>query len=152
LKQMVPAIARVALVFNPATSPQFQLYQNALEAAAPALGLDVITAPIHSTNEIETTLARLARDPNIGLIFPPTSFTIPKPIVEPVARYRLRAIYGQDDYASEGGLMSYFNDLSEKYRLAPFYIDRTLKGTKPGGLPVHLPTNFKFMVNRKTAA
>src|SRR5262249_45706478 len=66
LKQMVPAIARVALVFNPATSPQFQLYQNALEAAAPALGLDVITAPIHSTNEIETTLARLARDPNIG--------------------------------------------------------------------------------------
>ena len=52
---------------------------------------------------------------------------------------------------AEGGLMHYFNDISEQFRLAPFYVDRILKGTKPGDLPVHLPTRFKLIINRKTA-
>ena len=52
---------------------------------------------------------------------------------------------------SEGGLMQYFSDMSEQYRLAPFYIDRILKGAKPGDLPVQLPTRYRFVVNRKTA-
>ena len=56
------------------------------------------------------------------------------------------------DTGIDGALMSYFNDSSEQYRLAPFYIDRILKGAKPGELPVHLPTRFKFIVNRKTAS
>jgi putative ABC transport system substrate-binding protein len=70
-----------------------------------------------------------------------------------VARYRLPAIYGTVDEAfmAEGGLMYYFTDPSEPFRLSPFYIDRILKGTKPGDLPVHLPTRFKLIINRKTA-
>src|SRR5262249_9785302 len=86
-----------------------------------------------------------------GLIFLPNQSNA-KLIIELVARYRLPAIHAATDYLDEGGLMSYVNDASEQYRQAPYYIDRILKGTKPGDLPVQLPTKFKFMVNRKTAS
>ena len=153
LKQMAPSIKRVALVFNPETSPQSRLFVSAIEAAAPSLGVAMMTAPVQSTAEIEATLARLSREPNIGLIFSGDTFTRlrAKLIVETVARYRLPAIYGQEEYMTEGGLMLYVNDPSEPYRLAPLYIDRILKDTKPGDLPVQLPTRYRFVVNRKTA-
>jgi len=109
---------------------------------------------VHSTVELEATLARLAREPNIGLIFSGAFLSLrAKLIVETVARHRLPAIYGGVDetFMAEGGLMHYFNDISEQFRLAPFYVDRILKGTKPGDLPVHLPTRFKLIINRKTA-
>jgi putative ABC transport system substrate-binding protein len=154
LKQMAPSIARVAIVFNPEFSPQSKRYVRAAEAAAPSLGVEVMTAPVHSTPEIEATLARLAREPNIGLIFPTGAFmgSRAKLIVETVARYRLPAIYSIEAFMAEGGLMQYRNDQSESYRQAPFYIDRILRGTKPGDLPVQLPTKYKFIVNRKTAS
>jgi putative ABC transport system substrate-binding protein len=129
---------------------------SAVEAAAPSLGVEVMTAPVHSATEIEAMLARLSRDSNIGLIFPSDIFTTlrAKLIVETVARYRLPAIYGAADevFTLEGGLMHYFNDPSEAFRLAPFYVDRILKGAKAGDLPVHLPTKFKFVINRTTAS
>jgi putative ABC transport system substrate-binding protein len=127
---------------------------STIEAAAPSLGVEVIAAPVHSTIELETTLARLSREPNVGLIFPTGAFTIlrAKLIVESLGRYRLPAIYTRDAMMAEGGLMQYSDDLSEQFRLAPFYVDRILKGTKPGDLPVHLPTKFKLVVNRKTAS
>jgi putative ABC transport system substrate-binding protein len=112
----------------------------------------VTTAPARGSSEIEPTIARLSPEPNNGLIFLPGSWTFSqaKLIVEAVARYRLPAIYGSDRY--EGGLMSYFNDNSEQYRQAPYYVDRILKGTKPGDLPVQLPTRFRFVINRRTAS
>jgi putative tryptophan/tyrosine transport system substrate-binding protein len=154
LKQMVPSIARVAVVFNPEASPQSKFYLNAVQAAAPSLGLNVMTAPIQSMAEIEPTLARLSREPNLGLIWLPdnSSLSRTKLIAATVAHYRLPAIHGSRDYVSEGGLMHYGNDLSEQFRQAPYYIDRILKGAKPGDLPVQLPTRFKFIVNRKTAS
>jgi putative tryptophan/tyrosine transport system substrate-binding protein len=154
LKQMVPSLARVALVLNPEVSPQFRFYLSALQAAAPSLSVGVTAAPVHSTSEIESTIARLSHEPNVGLIFPTSSFTTSraKLIVEAVARSRLPAIYSQDLFVTEGGLMSYFIDTAEPFRLAPFYVDRILKGTKPGDLPVQLPTKFKFIINRKTAS
>jgi putative ABC transport system substrate-binding protein len=154
LKQMAPSIARVAFVFNPETSPQSKLFVSAAEANAPSLGVKVITAQVASAAEIEPTLAQLSREPNTGLVFPVGLFTIlrAKPIVETVARYRLPAIYADQAFMAEGGLMYYYNDESEPYRLAPFYVDRILKGTKPGDLPVQLPKTFRFIVNRKTAS
>jgi putative tryptophan/tyrosine transport system substrate-binding protein len=151
LKQMVPRTERVALVFDPAATPQLNLYVREVEAAAPSLGIQVTTAPVRASSEIEPTIARLSPEPNNGLIFLPGSWTFSqaKLIVEAVARNRLPAIYGSD--RNEGGLMSYFNDNSEQYRQAPYYIDRILKGTKPGDLPVQLPTKFNFIVNRKAA-
>ena len=149
---MAPLTTRVAVVFNP-EEPQNRLWLRALEAAAPSLGVGVVAEPVRSAAEIEMMLARVASEPNIGLIFSSTFPSLrPKLIIEAVAHYRLPAIYGGDEvFAAEGGLMHYYNDLSEQFRLAPFYVDRILKGTKPGDLPVHLPTKFKLTINRKTA-
>src|SRR5262249_7061484 len=156
LKQMVPSIARIAYVYNPETTPQSPLYLRTLEAAALSLGVEIIGAPVHSTAELEATLARVAREPNVGLIVAGGAFLSlrAKLIVETVARHRLPAIYGRPDevFMAEGGLMQYSPDPMEPFRLAPFYVDRILKGTTPGDLPVQLPTRFKFIVNRKTAA
>jgi putative ABC transport system substrate-binding protein len=115
LKQMAPSTAQVALVFNLETSPQSKLFVSTAEAAAPSLGVKVITAVVDSTAEIEATLARLSREPNTGLIFPVGLFTIlrAKLIVETAARYRLPAIYADKAFVDEGGLMYYYNDESE---------------------------------------
>jgi putative ABC transport system substrate-binding protein len=153
LKQMVPSIEQVAFVYNPETSPQSVLFATAAEAAARSLRVQVVRAAVHSTIELEATLERLARLSNAGLVFPIGLFTMlrSKLIVETMARYRLPAIYAAETFMVEGGLMYYFNDLSEAYRLAPYYVDRILKGAKPGDLPVQLPKTFKLIVNRQTA-
>jgi putative ABC transport system substrate-binding protein len=156
LKQMAPSITQVAYVYNPETSPQSRLFLRAIEAAAPALGVSLIAAPVHSTAELEATLAQIAREPNIGVIVSPGSFPSlrAKLIAETVARYRLPAICGGADeaFTAAGCLMQYSPDPVEPFRLAPVYVDRILKGTKPGDLPVQLPTRFKFIVNRNTAS
>ena len=153
LKQMVPSIVQVAFVYNLEASPQSALYAAAAEAAAPSLGVKVVRAPVDSTVELEATLGRLARVPNVGLIFPIGLFTSlrAKLIAETAARCRLPAIYAAESYMGEGGLMYYFNDLSEPYRLAAYYVDRILKGAKPGDLPIQLPKTFKLVINRQTA-
>jgi putative ABC transport system substrate-binding protein len=92
----------------------------------------------------------VAREPNIGLIFSGTQLEA-KLIVETVARYRLPAIYVNEFFTAEGGLMHYYSDPSEQFRLAAFYVDRILKGANAGDLPVHVPTKFKLTINRKTA-
>ena len=151
IKQMVPSIRRVAMVI-PEPEPQSRLFLRAVEAAAPSLGVDVMAVPVqHSTVDIEAALARVAREPNIGLIFSGTMLQA-KLIVETVARYRLPAIYVDEAFMAEGGLMRYYSDRSEPFRLAPFYVDRILKGAKAGDLPVQLPTKFKFIINRKAAS
>ena len=111
-------------------------------------------APVYSSSDFQAVLARLSREPNIGLIFPQGLFTSlrAKLIVESVARYRLPAIYADEAYIAEGGLMHYYHDTSEPFRLAPFYVDRILKGTRPGDLPVQMPKTFRLIVNRKTAS
>jgi putative ABC transport system substrate-binding protein len=156
LKQIAPSIERIAFVYNPETTPQSPLYLRAAEAAGLSLGVEIIGAPVHSTAELEATLARVADEPNVGLIVFGGAFLglRAKLIVETVARFRLPAIYGRIDeiFMAEGGLMQYAPDPLEAFRLAPFYVDRILKGTKPGDLPVHLPTRYKFIVNRKAAA
>jgi len=153
LKQMAPSIVQVTFVYNLKTSPQSALYAAAAEAAAPSLGVQVVRAAVDSTEELEATLARLAGVPNAGLVFPIGLYTTlrAKLIVETVARYQLPAIYAAESFMAEGGLMYYFNDLSEPYRLAPYYVDRILKGANPGDLPVQLPKTFRLVINRKTA-
>src|SRR5262249_36999701 len=69
-----------------------------------------------------------------------------------VARHRISAIYAGGEYTAVGGLMQYHRDPLEAYRQVPYYIDRVFRGTKPGDLPVQMPTKFKLSVNRKTAA
>jgi putative tryptophan/tyrosine transport system substrate-binding protein len=153
---MVPSIVRVAYLYNPETAPQLPLYLRAAEAAGLPLGIKVIGVPVSSTAELEEALARVARESNIGLIVASGTFLglRAKLIVDHLARRRLPAIYanGGEAFTAAGALMQYSPDQLEPFRLASFYVDRILKSTKPGDLPVQLPTKYKFIVNRKTAA
>jgi len=81
----------------------------------------------------------------------PSFFTARKPIVELAGKYRLPAIYPQDEFVEAGGLMSYGADYDDLYRRAAVYVDKILKGAKPADLPVQQATKFEFVINLKAA-
>ena len=124
------------------------------DAAAPQLGVQVINLPVLTESEIEPALTEFAREPNGGLMTLGGSFMRLhlKKIAELDGRYGLPSI-APDGLASAGGLMDYGPgfDLPRHYRQAATYVDRILKGAKPGDLPVQAPTNYKLVVNLKTA-
>lgn len=154
LKEVAPGISRVALMFNPATSPEGGSYFPApVEAAAPLLKLKTIAAPVRNPDEIESLFASLAREPNIGLIVMPDIFILAHraQIIALAERYRLPAAYAYRLFAVSGGLMSYGTDLADLFRRAGPYVDRILKGEKPDDLPVQTPTKYELVVNLKTA-
>ena len=153
LKQMAPGLKRVALVFNPEASPQSKYFLASVEAAAPSFGVEVAATHLQDDAGIEPAIETLSRQPDTGLIFPPDSFmeVRSKLIVEIVGRYRLPAIYVDGDYLEYGGLMSYGQNFSEQFRQAASYVDRILRGAKPGDLPIQLPTKFKLAINLTTA-
>jgi len=153
LKQMAPSLKRVALVFNPETSPQNKFFLSSVEAAAPSFGVAVAAARLQDDAGIEPAIETLSRQPDTGLIFPPDTFMQmrSKRIVEIVARYRLPALYVEGDYLEDGGLMSYSQNFDEQFRQAASYVDCILKGAKPGDLPIQLPTKFKLVINLTAA-
>jgi putative ABC transport system substrate-binding protein len=128
-------------------------YSGAAEAAGRNLGVTVTTARVHGPAEIDAAMATLGREPGGGLILPPDGYTLTYRtlIVELAARHRLPAIYGIRDFAAEGGLVFFGVDVKDQYRQAAGYIDRILRGERPGDLPVQQPTKFEFVINLKTA-
>jgi len=153
LKEMAPRVTRVALVFNPASTPIPAQFVRAAEAGAAKLGLETAAAQVGGLAEIEATLSRLAGEPGIGLIFPPDTFTgfHHKLIVELTARHRLPAIYSFGYFPAAGGLVSYGPDVTDHFRRSAVYVDRIFRGEAPGDLPVQQPTKFEFVINLKTA-
>ena len=151
LKQMVPDLARVTMIFNPDTSPSFWL--SSFEAAAPSLGVEVTAALIHSTADIEPTIGTTSRQRNSGLIVPTDTFlrVNRRLLVESAARHRVPALYSSRDFTEIGGLISYEADAESQFKRAAVYVDRILHGAKPGSLPVQGPTKFSLVVNVKTA-
>ena len=112
-----------------------------------------ITAPVHSDVEIETAIIALVREPGGGLVTMPDVFlTVHRaPIISAAARANVPAVYWASDFARDGGLLSYGPDPVDIYRRSASYVDRILRGAKPGDLPVQLPTKFELAVNLKTA-
>ena len=153
LKQIAPHVARVAVMSNPDTSPQATAYLPSIEGAARSLGLQLITAPVHDSAEIERTIVATARDPGGGLVLPSDVFTIThRDLIARLAdQYRVPAVYAFREFAKSGGLMSYSVDLVLQFQQAGAYVDRILKGEKPGELPVQASTKFELMINIKTA-
>jgi putative ABC transport system substrate-binding protein len=155
LKEMVPALARVAVVFNPDTSPQSKFFMRSIEAAAPALGVQAVAVPVRATVDIEPALENFAHQPNGGLILPTDTFTRLRQnlIIELASRMRLPSISADEDFAKNGGLMYYGADINvvEQFRQAATYVDRILKGTKPGELPVQRADKYTLAINLKTA-
>ena len=152
LKQMVPSLARVAVMFSPDT-PQSKFWVNAVEAAGPPLGVEVVAAPVHDAGEIERAIERLASAPNSGLIVPTDNLLTlhSKLIADLTTRHRVPAIYNSLEYLMNGGLMYYGYVRTDQFRQAAVYVDRILKGATPGDLPIQAPAKFELMINLATA-
>src|SRR5262249_122572 len=137
LSEIAPGLKRVAIMFNPDTSPS-PAYMPSLETAARSLKVAPITTPVHSDVEIEAAITALGREPGGGLVVIPDIFTVVHraPIILAAARNNVPAVYTQSYYAREGGLLPYGVDLVDNYRRAASYVDRILRGEKPGDLPV----------------
>jgi putative ABC transport system substrate-binding protein len=153
LKEIAPQTARVALLFNPATAPQLKFYMPSIKATASSVAVEVSDAPVHAKEEIEGVIAAQARMPGGGLIVMPDAFTNTNTelIIAVAARYRVPAIFNEPSHAELGGLISYGTDFAELFRQAAEYIDRILKGAKPGELPIQQPTKYELAINLKTA-
>jgi putative ABC transport system substrate-binding protein len=153
LKEIVPGLRRVAIIFNPETSTGGASYLHSIETAAALFSVEAIGAPVHHAADIEIAISSLVREPGGGLIVLPGGFTAShlKQIIELAARYRLPAIYAIRDYANEGGLMAYGSDVIDLYRRAASYVDQILKGANPANLPVQAATKFGLVINLKTA-
>jgi putative tryptophan/tyrosine transport system substrate-binding protein len=153
LTQITPPVARVAVLYNPATAPYAGLMLRGIEAAAPSLALTMQAAPCRDDAEIEATMAGLARDERGGLLVLPDNFTTAHrdPIIALAARYRLPGVCPFRHFAATGALMSYGTVGNDLFRRTATYVDRILKGAKPAELPVQYPTKFELVVNLKTA-
>jgi putative ABC transport system substrate-binding protein len=124
-----------------------------LETAARSLKIEPIIAPIHGDVEIESAIIALGREPGGGLVVIVDIFRVVHraQIISAAGRNHVPAVYWQSEFVRDGGLLSYAPDRVEIYRRAASYVDRILRGEKPGDLPVQFPTKFEMVVNRKTA-
>jgi len=153
LKQIAPRVIRVALIYNPETASYADLFQRPVEAAAPAFAVMPITVAARSVAELESAVDAFARTPTGGLLVLPdvTNLIHRDQIIALAARHRLPAVYPYRYYAASGGLLSYGSEQADVFRRAASYVDRILKGTSPGELPVQAPTKYELVINLKTA-
>ena len=154
LREMAPTVRRVALLFNPQTSPGGgSYYSRPIEAAASALGMQPIAMPVHRIDDLEPAVKSFTRDPNGGFVVLSDVFNVVnrKLIIGLTAQYRLPAIYFFRFFVTDGGLVSYGVDRGDSFRRAAAYVDRVLRGAKPADLPVEGPTKFELVVNLRTA-
>src|SRR6516164_6555846 len=127
ITEIAPNVRRVALIYNPRTSP-YESFLRAFDASAKQLGLEAIPTPVLDANELERAL-----------------------IVNLAEQYRLPAIYPYRFFPTSGGLLSYGFDTVVAFRQAASYVDKILRGASPGDLPVQAPATFKMVVNLKAA-
>ena len=153
LTQITPPVERVAILFNPASAPYASLMLHAIEEAASSFAVAVQRAPVNSDGEVETMMAELARQKHGGVLVLPSVFVVThrEAIIALAARHHLPAVYSFSFITETGGLMSYGVDFDDLYRRAADYVDRILKGAKPGELPVQLSSKFELVINLKTA-
>jgi putative ABC transport system substrate-binding protein len=149
LAQITPPVRRVAVVYNPATAPFAGLMLGTIEDAGRALGVTVEAAPVTD----DASIAALASRKEGGLLVLPDFFTLANRVglLSAVAAARLPAVYWSRAFVEDGGLMSYSTDSTEQLRRAASYVDRILRGARPGDLPVQNPTKFELTINLKTA-
>jgi putative ABC transport system substrate-binding protein len=152
LWEIAPGLKRAAIMFNPDIFP-VSTFMPSLETAARSLKVVPITAPVRSEAEIETAIAALGREPGGGLVVMPDIFIVAhrSVIILAAARNNVPLVYGFSDFAREGGLLSYGPYTLDFFPRAATYVDRILRGAKPGDLPVQFPTKYEMAVNLKTA-
>jgi putative ABC transport system substrate-binding protein len=152
LKQIAPAITHVAFVYNP-DNPNTVVYRRMVEEAATPLAVEPIAVPIHGFADIDRAVTALADQQKSGIFFPSdlTTIALRDEIIPLIARHRLPAIYSDTAFMRAGGLAFYGADRIDLYRRSAGYVDRILRGEKPGELPFQQPTKYEFILNLKTA-
>ena len=152
LKETVPNVSRVALLWNPA-NPASAANLREAEAAARVLGVRLQTLEAQNPQEIDSAFAAMTRERAGALVVLTDSILTNQrsQIAELAAERRLPAIYGNSEHAEAGGLMAYSANFLDLERRAATYVDKILKGAKPGDLPVEQPANLELVINLKTA-
>jgi putative tryptophan/tyrosine transport system substrate-binding protein len=156
LMQIAPGIKRTSMMFNPDMSPYVRSYYLPFfEEGARSLKLEPILAPVRSNTEIETVIASLGREPGGSIIVMPDTFLSARRtrtlIIALAARNNVPSVFNNSVYVRDGGLFSYGIDTADVFHRAASYVDRILRGEKPGDLPVQLPVKFETALNIKTA-
>ncbi len=154
LKEFVPRISRVAVLWNPSfQSFQAESYSRPIEDAARKVGVEVYFVEVRRPDDFEQAFAAMSRERADGLLAfgGPLLFTHRRQIVDLAAKHRLPATYPVREYAELGGLFSYGASITDLYRRAGIYVDKILKGARPADLPVEQPTMFEMVINLKTA-
>ncbi|MBI2999995.1 MAG: ABC transporter substrate-binding protein [Deltaproteobacteria bacterium] len=150
LKESFPRISHVAILW-----PQYQQKpaKKDIEAAGEALGIKIQSLVANEPLDIETVFSAISRERPDGLLVASSALTLRHRarIIDFAAKRRLPTIYAQSRFADAGGLMSYDADLPDLFRRAAAYVDKILRGAKPGDLPVEQPTKFDLVINLKTA-
>jgi putative ABC transport system substrate-binding protein len=152
LKEVVPALSRVALLWNPTNASNAPQLQHAQEAAR-TLGVRLHPLEVRDPGDIEGAFAAMTRERAVAVMVLLDSMLVANRarIVDSAAKIRLPGIFGLTDYAKEGGLMAYGPNVIDMHRQAATYVDKILKGRKPTDLPVEQPTKFELVINMKTA-
>jgi putative ABC transport system substrate-binding protein len=152
LKQLAPRVATVGIVYDPANSAAAS-YLHEIEPRAPSFDVKLLPFAVRDAPEIERAMAGLAGESNPGLlVLPgPASSMHRSTIVALAATHRLPAVYPFQYFARDGGLASYGVDNYDLFRRAASYVDRVLKGEKPGDLPIQQAIKFELVINLKTA-
>jgi putative ABC transport system substrate-binding protein len=153
LHELAPASSRIAVLANPTDAMRTGSNVRDLEAAARALGLQLIVLMASTNEEIDAAFSTIARERADALFVLADSFFATRRVHLAIsaARHAVPATYGQRDYAEAGGLMSYGTNLADARRQVGVYTGRILKGEKPADLPVLQPTKFEFIINLQTA-
>jgi len=152
LKAAVPKLSRVAVLLqpeNPAHPPRLKRIMS----AAQKVGIQVVLAEAGTVQDIEREFAMMTKErANAAIIFPDSFFVqASRPIAAQPLKHRLPSISANREYAEAGGLMSYGANLVDNFRRAATYVDKILKGAKPGELPIEQPPRYHLVINHKTA-
>jgi putative ABC transport system substrate-binding protein len=152
IMEIAPNIKRVALIYNPRTSP-YQSYLHEFDASARQFGIRAVPTPVLDAAELEHALQTLGQEPNNAFFVVPDVFVqVHRALIIKLAEeYRLPAIYPYRFFPTSGGLLSYGFDTVIVFWQAASYVDKILKGTAPADLPVQAPASYKMVVNLKAA-
>jgi len=153
LKELWPNLRRAGVLYEPTTAPYMPGILQSITTAAPVFGVEVVDVQVRDVSDLDSVVAKLSQQPNTGMIVPPALFvqTHTALLTALTAKYRLPTIYAFRSIVAAGGLICYGPDVDELWNKAAGYVDRILRGAKPGDLPVQTPTKFELAINLKTA-
>ena len=152
LKQAIPDVTRVGVLWNPTTPSHVKVIEQ-IEIAGRALGVQLLMTPVRTVGDFEQAFSSMKSATTGGFLVPPSPLTNSQPgaLADLGLRYKLPGMFGNKDNVTAGGLMSYGADFNYMYRHAAIYIDKILKGEKPADLPVEQASKYDLVLNLKTA-